>query len=132
MTKKGRRFLAINKTELEKLLAIYTSEVEVAAWFDCDRHTISAFIKREYPDLEIPEGYSPFSALREKLFVKTKFAIRRIQIEKALKGCNTMLIWVGKNMLGQSDKTETIGDKTFSLNYDPKALREFLKKNVDK
>ena len=34
---------------------------------------------------------------------QTKMKLRRKQIEVAMSGNHTMLIWLGKNMLGQSD-----------------------------
>jgi len=36
--------------------------------------------------------------------------LRRYQWHKAEAGSDTMLIWLGKNMLGQKDKTELSGD----------------------
>ena len=36
-----------------------------------------------------------------------KTSLRRMQWEKAQSGNTTMLIWLGKQMLGQKDKLET-------------------------
>jgi hypothetical protein len=34
-------------------------------------------------------------------------SLRRKQVERALAGSDTMLIWLGKQRLGQNEKTET-------------------------
>jgi hypothetical protein len=44
--------------------------------------------------------------------------LRRKQLEKAMGGDSTMLIWLGKNMLGQSDKSEVKTHQTFSFVVD--------------
>lgn len=103
----------IDKPELEKLLKLYVSKKETADWFDCSEKSVERFIKKEYQ--------CTFDALRDKSFVRTKVAIRRAQIEKALKSDNTMLIWCGKQYLGQVDKQlvqnedVTIKDKSDAL-----------------
>lgn len=43
----------------------------------------------------------------ERARSETRFALRAAQIESALKGDRTIQIWLGKQELGQSDKTET-------------------------
>lgn len=113
MKKNGRPKKEINKDELDKLLRLSMSLKETANWFDCSEMTMLRFIKKEYG-----EG---FDTLRDKRFVYTKAAIKRCQIEKALKSDNTMLIWCGKQYLGQSDKNQlqvedvTIRDKAEAL-----------------
>ena len=91
---------AINKDELEKLMRLYPSEKEASDWFDVSYKSLQRFIKTNFK--------CSFVQLRDKSFTKTRIAIKRKQIEKALagNGDNTMLIWVGKQYLGQSDKME--------------------------
>jgi hypothetical protein len=89
----------IDRAELEKLMKLHPSEQEAADWFDVTTKTLQRFIKKHYQ--------SSFVQLREKSFARTRIAIKRAQIEKALKGDNTMLIWTGKQYLGQSDKQST-------------------------
>lgn len=38
---------------------------------------------------------------------QTRYEIAKAQLEKALSGDNTMLIWLGKQHLSQSDKSQT-------------------------
>ena len=44
-----------------------------------------------------------FKSIIDKGKSQTKMKLRRKQIEVAMSGNHTMLIWLGKNMLGQSD-----------------------------
>jgi len=44
-----------------------------------------------------------FSGYMAKARTQLKMKLRRAQIQTALKGQPTMLVWLGKNMLGQTD-----------------------------
>lgn len=88
----------INAEELNKLMKLQPSEQEAADWFDVKVKTLARFVRKHF-------GCS-FVQLRDKSFVQTKIAIKRAQIDKALKGDNTMLIWCGKQYLGQAEKVE--------------------------
>lgn len=102
MAKMGRppeAMAKINKEELEELMKFYPTNKEASDWFDVSISTLDRFVKEHY-GLTIDE-------LREKSFTRTRIAIKRAQIKKALSGCNVMLIWVGKQYLKQSDKQET-------------------------
>jgi len=64
--------------------------VDIAAYFGTSKSTIS-------------RQYSPIIAKgRERL----KVTLRQAQIKEALGGSVVMLIWLGKQMLAQSDKVE--------------------------
>ncbi len=84
--------------ELEKLMAFYPSREELANWFECSTQSLDRKIKSHFK--------CNFEQLRDKRFTKTRIAIKRKQIEVALKGNPTMLIWCGKIMLGQSDTSD--------------------------
>ena len=77
-----------------KLACLYCSYQEIADWFEIPRETL----KYNFRDL-IQKGYN-----------STKQQLRRAQIDVALKGNVSMLIWLGKNMLGQSDQPIDAGD----------------------
>lgn len=87
---------SIDKDELENLMKFSPTCREVADWFNVSENSIVRFIKNNFN--------LSFEELRNKSFVKTRMAIKRAQISKALKGDNVMLIWCGKQYLGQSDK----------------------------
>jgi hypothetical protein len=73
--------------DVYKLAAMGCSDSEIARWFDLSESTL----KYNFSDI-IAKG-------REQL----KQSLRRSQIKLALSGNATMLIWLGKNVLGQSD-----------------------------
>lgn len=52
--------------------------------------------------------------------------LRRKQIEMALKGDRTMLIWLGKQRLGQKDKHELAGDPEHPIAVEGLSTTELL------
>lgn len=98
MGRKPRAQEAIDADELKKLMTFHPSKQEAADWFDVSASSLERFIKKEFG--------CTFEALRDKGFVRTKMAIKRKQIEMALGGCKVMLIWAGKQYLGQSERIE--------------------------
>jgi hypothetical protein len=74
-------------SDVYKLAAMGCSDREIATWFDCNEETLRYNFKEI-----IAKG-------REDL----KQSLRRAQIKLALGGNATLLIWLGKNILGQSD-----------------------------
>lgn len=80
----------IDGDEVEKLAAMFCTDVEIARWFDsCDRT-----IRRRFRD-RLDRGRS-----------LGKMSLKRKQFELAQGGNITMLIWLGKQYLEQSDKVE--------------------------
>ena len=73
--------------EVDKLARLHCSYAEIAKWFDIPEDTL----KYNFRD-RIEQGYE-----------RTKQKLRSKQLEVALGGNVTMLIWLGKNMLGQTD-----------------------------
>ncbi len=84
---RGDNKKVIPPDEVYKLAALHCNYQEIADWFDIKRETL----KYKFRDL-IQKAYS-----------ETNQRLRRAQIETALKGNPVMLIWLGKNMLNQSD-----------------------------
>jgi hypothetical protein len=70
-----------------KLAAMGCTDSEIARWFGIEESTL----KYNFSEI-IAKG-------REQL----KQSLRRAQIRLAMNGNATMLIWLGKNILGQSD-----------------------------
>lgn len=73
--------------DVYKLAAMGCNDREIATWFDVNEDTL----RNNFSDI-IAKG-------REDL----KQSLRRAQIKLALNGNATMLIWLGKNILGQSE-----------------------------
>ena len=83
----GRDKKVIPADEVYKLAQIGCKDTEISEWFGINSDTLRYNFK-----VELLKG-------RESL----KHSLRRAQIEVALKGNSVMLIWLGKNLLGQSD-----------------------------
>jgi hypothetical protein len=82
---KGKKI--IDPKEVEKLASIGMKNSEIAEYLDIDDSTLGYNFKQE-----LIKG-------RHNL----KVSLRKAQISLALSGNATMLVWLGKNILGQSD-----------------------------
>lgn len=83
----GRDKKVVPPEEVYKLAQIGCKNQEIADWFGIDENTLTYNFSEE-----IRKG-------KESL----KQSLRRAQIKLALSGNATMLIWLGKNILGQSE-----------------------------
>jgi hypothetical protein len=97
--KMGRPRIEIDFKELDKLCGLQCSLEEIAGWFDCSIDTIEARIKETH-GMTFPEYFA-------KKRSGGKISLRRKQYETAMAGNVSMLIWLGKQYLGQVDKQET-------------------------
>lgn len=88
----------IDFNEFEKLCSIMCTLEEVAGWFGVSEDTIEKRVKEHY-------GMN-FTDARKIHGSKIKASLRRKQISMALEGDRGMLIWLGKNLLGQKDTRE--------------------------
>jgi hypothetical protein len=86
----------INFDTLKKLCGIYCTKDEICSFFEVDEKTLSARIEEEYGE--------SFSDYYKKASAEGSASLRRKQFELALGGNVTMLIWLGKNVLRQSDR----------------------------
>ena len=85
----------LDEAQIEELASFGLSDLEIAATAGISARTL----KRNHADL-IERGHH-----------RRNGSIRRKQYEVAMSGNATLLIWLGKQFLGQSDKIETT-DKT--------------------
>jgi hypothetical protein len=83
----GRDQKVIPPEEVFKLASIGCKDTEIAEWFGVDSNTL-----RYNFSVELLKG-------RETL----KHSLRRAQIQTALNGNPALLIWLGRNLLGQSE-----------------------------
>lgn len=86
----------ISQSQFETLCGIGCTKTEICAVFDCDEKTLTAWCKRTYK-----MGFSEAYKTRRD---KGNASLRRLQFKEAEKGNVTMLIWLGKQWLGQSEK----------------------------
>lgn len=98
--KMGRPKKEIDYETVEKLAALFCTQDEIAAFLNLDVKTLQR-------DVE-------FGVFYKKGQEKGKCSLRRHQYECAKKGNSAMLIWLGKQYLGQSEKmaivNSNIGD----------------------
>ena len=85
---RGDTKTVIPPDEVEKLALLHCTNKEIADFFSIPVKTL------EYN----------FADLIQKARMTTKQRLRRAQLEVALKGNVPMLIWLGKNILGQQDQ----------------------------
>lgn len=97
MAKMGRPKIEINWTEFEKLCGIQCTLVEIADWFRCSEDTIERAVQTHYGET--------FAETFKRKSSGGRISLRRKQYEMALKGHPTMLIWLGKQHLGQRDRS---------------------------
>ena len=94
-----RKPVPIDLDELEKLAAMHCTQEEVGAWFGVTHKTISLKLRQR-----------PFKAVWETGWAKGNISLRRQQKQRADAGDKTMLIWLGKQWLGQKDHHEPADD----------------------
>ena len=94
----GRPKKPINWVSAQRLCESHCTHAEIAYKLDIALNNLN--------DRCIVEQGMTFSEFYNKNKHAGKANIRAVQYSKALKGDNTMLVWLGKNNLGQSDKTE--------------------------
>jgi hypothetical protein len=112
--KVGRPPIEIDWEEFDKLLLIHATLREVAGWFNCSEDTIERLVLKKF-------GMN-FADYKDQKGAKGKISIRRKQFQTAMDGNIAMLIWLGKNWLGQSDSkddktSDNEDDNFFKLSY---------------
>ena len=102
-SKAGRPPTPIDYDQVQRLAQIQCTEYEIAALIDMSD---DGFRRRKLSDNEL------VGALK-KGYENGKASLRRLQYKGAESGNPTMLIWLGKQYLGQRDKQDI--DQTGSL-----------------
>jgi len=95
--KAGRPEKEIKKIDFEKLCALQCTQQEICDFFECDHKTLTKWCKRTYK-----KEYSQVYAEKRS---GGKISLRRLQFRLAEKSA-AMAIFLGKNILGQSDFPE--------------------------
>lgn len=112
----GRPKLELDESKIEALAKIHCTLEEIAAVMGCSMDTLG---KR-------------FSEVIKKGKEHGKASLRRMQFESATKGNVTMMIWLGKQLLGQRDiqdlKIDLPAMPEFA-EYTDDELTEFIKLN---
>jgi len=98
---KGRPKIQIDWTAFDKLCGMQCTKREIADFFDVSEDTIDRACKRDHK--------VNFAVYFAQKAAKGRISLRRKQWDVAMAGNNTMLIWLGKQYLGQSDKIHQTG-----------------------
>lgn len=91
----GRPRKEVDWNLIDDLCSIHCTGEEIAAILKVDYDTLNARCKEQHG-----EGFSDYY---KKACVDGKRSLRRKQFEQAMSGNVPMLIWLGKNILGQAD-----------------------------
>lgn len=92
---RGETQKVVDPEEVTKLAAIGCTDREIAEWIGIDQSTL-----RYNFNSELIKGKGQLI-----------HSLRKAQIRTALEGNPTMLVWLGKNILGQSDNPTDTADK---------------------
>ena len=92
----GRPRKEINIEQLRAMVRIQCTAEECAGVFGCSADTLDRRLKEE--------GYAGFADFYKSYSDEGRVSLRRAQWQAAQNGNPTMLIWLGKQMLGQKDK----------------------------
>lgn len=95
--KNGKKGNSINKEQFEKLASMMCTGEEIASFFNVVYDTINKWCMQEYGDT--------FVHTIKKFNDVGRVSLRRIQFKIAEKN-SSMAIFLGKQYLGQTDKTE--------------------------
>ena len=114
----GRPKIELDFKLLENLCAIQCTESEIEAVMEVSVDTIDRRLMEVYGI-----GFADYSRQKKG---KGKMSLRRRQIQAALAGDKTLLIWLGKQYLDQADQHVVKGNLTHTL-YDGKSTEELEK-----
>ncbi len=110
----GRPKAIIDWREVGKMLEAGCTAVGIAETIGIDVDTLYNRCK--------DDNKMDFSTFRQQKKAKGEDMLREVQFNEALAGNTSMLIWLGKNRLGQSDKSNVeIGGTLETLLITPKA-----------
>lgn len=96
--KAGRPRKEIDKRDFEKLCMLQCTRAEICSWFNVSEPTLIDWCKRTYDGQDF---LTVFNKKREGGLI----SLRRMQWQLAEKS-PAMAIFLGKNLLGQTDKVE--------------------------
>ena len=116
MADTGRSLLTIDWDTVGKLLEAQSPTVDIAAELGVSTRTLYTRCKRDL-------GMS-FSALSQQKKAKGRSRLRAAQFKAAMEGNPTMLIWAGKQYLGQTEKLQHSGDSNQPIEHIIRVVRD--------
>lgn len=100
---RGRPRKVIDFKMLDRLCEIQCTIDEICSVLDVTDATLNARCQERFG--------CDFSVYYEQRRSHGKVSLRRMQYIKAMSGNTTLLMWLGKQWLGQAEKTQLSGDK---------------------
>ena len=97
----ARPLTEIDWDQVDKMCAIHCTGEEQAAVLNIDYDTLNRACLREHNI-----GFAEYFKQKAS---SGKMSLRRKQFTTAMNGNTTMLIWLGKNWLGQKDSHDEVG-----------------------
>lgn len=97
--KVGRPPKEFDQKNFESLCQIQCTEEEICQFFSCSEKTLNKWCREKY-------GANFSQVFRDKRGVG-KISLRRAQFQAAINGNASLLIWLGKQYLGQSESAGT-------------------------
>lgn len=94
----GAKIKDIDFRDFEKCCQMQCTQEEIAGWFEIDEETLVRRVTEHY--------HKSFSEVYKKFSAGGKCSLRRRQFRRAQNGDKVMMIWLGKQYLGQSEKVE--------------------------
>lgn len=120
---KGRPRLVLNETGEKAILNL--------SQYRCTDEEIAAFLNCTVETLQARHNRKAFLENKKRGLEGGKASLRRMQWESAKNGNVTMQIFLGKNMLGQSDKIETDNKNDNTININVSAATEDIGEGGD-
>lgn len=95
----GRPRKQFDEKKFQSLCAMWCTEKEICSFFQTTDKTLSKWCKRAF-NMSFSDAYKKYSQ-------DGNISLRRAQYKRAVEDGNvTMLIWLGKQYLGQTEKVE--------------------------
>jgi hypothetical protein len=100
----GRPRKEIDFTEVDKLCALHCTAEEIAGFFEITTFTLDQRIKEQQkPDGTYYKNFLEYFAVKSAI---GKITLRRLQWTAANRGNVTMQMFLGKNIVGQTEKQQ--------------------------
>lgn len=119
--KMGRPVFELNDKDFDVAIQLPMIKADICLLMGgCSEDTIERYVKKRFK-----KTFAELQSERRQHFRKN---ILGKQYEMAMKGNVTLLIWLGKQYLGQKDKQEISGDEEqpLTITYLPKSKRDLI------
>ena len=106
----GRPKIAVDMNRVERLCSWGCTHAEIADWLNISKRTLERLLedeKKTYavlnPKTKATETLT-LRAIMERGYAHLRISLRRQQIKLLMEGNATMAVWLGKQLLGQTDR----------------------------